>query len=215
MARAASSDTSAGYCHRVVDCQNSPKSSTNRNLRCKIVSERCRRTRTGRLSRPHSPQQMIPPRYTLPRSPSSVQFLDRAFYCSLRLHPPCPRSMRLCSTALTWTTLSRAQVRSRMRLLYVFHIVLSHIHRRPTILGLRFDVWLPGGGSPQEMFISPLYGLAERICVVSSHERFCANLPREFVCSCVDLLRFTRALRLLPAFACISTSRIPLGQIFY
>ena len=60
-------------------------------------------------SRPHSPraQQMIHPRCTLPCRPSSVgPSLYRSWtepFTVLRDPSPCPRSMRLCSTASTWT----------------------------------------------------------------------------------------------------------------
>jgi hypothetical protein len=48
MARALNSDTCALYCRRFVNCQNGlAPSSPDRNLRCRIVPERCRRTRTG------------------------------------------------------------------------------------------------------------------------------------------------------------------------
>ncbi|KAI9429128.1 hypothetical protein H4582DRAFT_2153970 [Lactarius indigo] len=95
-------------------------------------------------SRPSSPQCMIPPRYTLPRRPSSAApSLYRSWNEPFSIpasHPRCPRSTRPCSMGHTLTTRSQAP------------------DATGCVLRLWFDVqFAPGGvNSQQELFISPL-----------------------------------------------------------
>ena len=139
MARAASSDTRlrawfiAVASSTVRMAWRTPRTGICNAGISRIVPEGCRRTRTGRPPCPHSLQQMIPPRYSLPRRPSST---GPSFYRSWTepftvprdpsSGPPCLRSTRLCSTVLTWTTLSRVLVHGRMCLLCVSYCSLLY-----------------------------------------------------------------------------------------
>ncbi len=167
-------------------------------------------------SRPHSPQQMNPPRYTLPRRPSSAgPSLFRSWTEPFNI-PREPSPMPEINASLfngDYLDNAFPGTSSQSDASFVSFISFCLAFTMTTkdkIIVLWFDVWLPSWrGTTGNVHFTPgechVYGPAERICVVGTREHFCANFSCKLPRSRVDLLGFTRAFGLFPALACITS----------
>lgn len=112
-------------------------------------------------SRPHSPQQMIPPRYTLPRRPSSAgPSLYRSWTGPFAV-PRDPSPMPEINASLfngAYLDNAFPATGSQSDASFDFGSMFGS---------------LPGGGSPQEMFISPL----ENVASVDSQNAYVSLAP--------------------------------------
>jgi len=165
-------------------------------------------------SRPHSPQHMNPPRHTLPRRPSSAgPSLYRSWadpFNMPREPSPMPEiNASLFNGAYLDNAFPSSSTQSDAS--FVSCIDLRRVRTLTThrnLLGLLFDVQLPHGWrfATGNVYLPPrecyALGNAERSPTLGSYERLRTSLLRDGFRPTVDLLSFTRALRLLSVFAC-------------